>query len=246
MSLGARTRDGDAWHNRLSDSIDLLGPIFVGTSTNSGNNYTVTPQINKQSAIGSLVDGERFCWIPNTTNNGASTLAVSPLIAAKSIKKQDGSTALDNGDLPSGVPVVVQYSSALDVYRLVAPLPGIWTSFVPTLTASGGMTFSAVNNRENRYRSVLGAWEFEITNDYTLATAAGVSIFIGVPFAISGHQANVGFICAADDGGAAAIAGGGRWRAEATPRIHLFKPGAPLWTLGVGASHSIQGSCKIG
>jgi len=148
----------------------------------------------------------------------------------------DYGTAPIDGDL-------VRYDAASGLWK---PVSTDWTTFVPTITASGGMVVSAVNNRQNRIRNVMGQVEFECTNDYTLGTAAGISIFISLPIAVSGHAAQCGFICAAEEGAAAVIAGGGRWRAESTPRINLFKPGAALWVLGANASHSIKGSFKAG
>ena len=148
----------------------------------------------------------------------------------------DYGTAPIDGDL-------ARYDAASGLWK---PASTDWTDFTPTITASGSMTVSSVNNRQNRYRKVMGQVEFECTNDYTLGGTISTSIFISFPIAISGHQANVGFICAADDGAGGAVAGGGRWRAESTPRIHLFKPGAANWALGAGGAHSIKGSFKAG
>jgi hypothetical protein len=84
-------------------------------STGSSNAYA----ISTYAAYDNLLDGERFSFRPNHTNSGASTLTVN-LLPSVSIVREDGS-ALEAGDIPSGVPISVLYVSASTHFRLLRP-----------------------------------------------------------------------------------------------------------------------------
>lgn len=114
MSLGDYIRDSFPWHRRAADVIDQLGPIYGGISTSSGNDYTIstTPVITR------LVDGQRFHWIPDVTNTGAVTIAVSR-VAAKTITRSSGGGDLYAGDLSAGYSYTIEYSTSLDKFKLI-------------------------------------------------------------------------------------------------------------------------------
>ena len=118
MSIGDYIREGYLWHRKCAELIDTISSTFAGASTGSSNAYVISPTIVHTR----LVDGESFRFIPNFTNTGAATLQVSSL-AAKDIKRANGSTALSAGDIISGTAIEVQYDSSADDFRLISPLP---------------------------------------------------------------------------------------------------------------------------
>lgn len=116
MSLGSFIRSGDLWRRRVADLADGLGPLYVGSSTGTPNNYVLTIQFMKPP---SLVDGERFTFLPNFTNTSSATAIVTGMAAAKNIYKADGLTAAAAGDLTVNLPATIQWDAVNDVWRLV-------------------------------------------------------------------------------------------------------------------------------
>lgn len=87
--------DADVFECDNYNAHAIDGRTFYGDSSGgSSNAYTLTPD----NAAGDYTAGDFFIWKANHTNTGAATMAVSGL-AAKSINKTDGTTALAAGDL---------------------------------------------------------------------------------------------------------------------------------------------------
>lgn len=114
MSLGDYLRSNFVFPRRVATVIDLLGPIWSGTSDNTSNAYTLT----LDPAITRLVDGQSFRFKSNHTNTGAATMNVNGL-GAKSIKRINGSTALSASDITSGNICEIVWDEAGDAFRLI-------------------------------------------------------------------------------------------------------------------------------
>jgi len=66
------------------------------------------------------VTGQRFSFKATNDNTGASTLAVNGLASPKTIKKADGATDLDAGDIQNGQIVEVEYDGTN--FQLMSPV----------------------------------------------------------------------------------------------------------------------------
>jgi hypothetical protein len=95
---------------------DINGSL---ASSGSLNAFTVT----SSRTIASLVDGTRLTFRANHSITGAATLNLNTL-GAKDIKRFNGS-ALASGDIISGQPVDVIFSSALDDWIMVSALAAL-------------------------------------------------------------------------------------------------------------------------
>jgi hypothetical protein len=95
---------------------DINGGLAASGSSNA---FTVT----SNRTIGSLVNGTRLTFVANHSITGAATLNLNGL-GAKDIKRFNGS-ALASGDIISGQPVDVIYSSALDDWIMVSALAAL-------------------------------------------------------------------------------------------------------------------------
>ena len=95
---------------------DINGSLSSGGSSNA---FTVT----SSRTIASLVDGTRLTFRANHSITGAATLNLNTL-GAKDIKRFNGS-ALASGDIISGQPVDVIFSSALDDWIMVSALAAL-------------------------------------------------------------------------------------------------------------------------
>lgn len=123
MSIGDWTKEDSSLATRKrSQTFDLINTAFCGTSTNVSNAYTLTFPLDFPN-LARLLNGETFRWIPSASNTGAATLVV-PGIAAASIKRYDGTTALSANDIISGSPVETAYDTANSVFRLTKPSIG--------------------------------------------------------------------------------------------------------------------------
>jgi hypothetical protein len=136
MSLGDYIRDSFPWHRRAADVVDQLGPIFGGTSTSSGNAYTITTT----PVITRLTNGQRFHWIPDATNTGSATIAVSR-VAAKSITRPSGSGDLLPGELAAGYSYVIEYVTSSDKFKLIQKSRPILTDI--SVSGINGKTVAA-------------------------------------------------------------------------------------------------------
>jgi hypothetical protein len=89
------------------------------SSSGSSNAFAVT----SNRTISSLVDGTRLSFKANHSITGAATLNLNGL-GAKDIKRFNGS-ALSSGDIISGQPVDVIYSSSLDDWIMISALAAL-------------------------------------------------------------------------------------------------------------------------
>lgn len=118
MSAGDYVRKSDAQMQRIADAIDAARTIWIGTTTNSSNNYTGTATV----PVTRLITGESVRCIINAANTGAVTLAIkrpdgSAGVAATAVKKIDGTTALGSGDLGTGPREFLYDGSVLRLWR---------------------------------------------------------------------------------------------------------------------------------
>lgn len=136
MSIGDYLRDSFPWHRRAADVVDQIGPITGGTSTSSGNAYTIATS----PVITRLTDGQRFTWIPDATNTGAATIAISR-VAAKTITRASGGGDLYPADLTAGYSHEIEYSTSLDKFKLISSSKPLTTSI--SVTGINGKTVAA-------------------------------------------------------------------------------------------------------
>ena len=103
---------------------------WAGTAGGSANAITLTPS----PAITAYATGHSFRFISASANTTAVTVAVSGL-ATKAITK-NGSTALVEGDIPSGAIVTISYDGTQ--FQMVGLIANDWGIY--TATATGGTT----------------------------------------------------------------------------------------------------------
>src|SRR5262249_50905482 len=107
------------------------GAYYYVATTGSANAYVAaTP------ALGSYAAGNIVLMKANFTNTGAATININSL-GAKSIKKNDGATALAANDIVSGQIVVLQYDGTN--FQMLSPggTPATITTTTKTVYASG-------------------------------------------------------------------------------------------------------------
>jgi hypothetical protein len=122
-----------------------IAPSYGGTSTNSGNNYSLT----YSSSFGQYNDGIIIYWVPNATNSGASTLNVNGL-GALPIVYTDGS-ALQSGTLTANVVVTVVIIASKFILLTAGVASFTSGTFTPTWTGfsappTGSALWSKVGN----------------------------------------------------------------------------------------------------
>lgn len=111
--------------------------IYGGTSTNSGNNYS----INLSPAITAYTNGMLLAWKANAANSGAATLNVNG-VGQLPLRKGDGTVALVQGDIVADQVYFVACES--NIFRLLN------RAALEVLTAAGitftGSTFNVTAN----------------------------------------------------------------------------------------------------
>ena len=122
MSRGDYIIRADLFSRKLAELINQIGLSNGGTSTNSGDAYTLTldPPISR------LTDGMAVQWTSNFTNTTTTpTLAFTGTIenrtvtvAAVTILRGDGS-AIVAGDIVSGTDYIVIHDSSANKWRLL-------------------------------------------------------------------------------------------------------------------------------
>lgn len=103
---------------RIAEAIDASRTLWIGTTTNSSNDYTGTATV----PVTRLLTGGVVRCIVNAANTGAVTLAIKKPdgtagIAATAVKKIDGTTALGSGDLGTGPREFLYDGSVLRLWR---------------------------------------------------------------------------------------------------------------------------------
>lgn len=95
--------------------------VWAGSATGSSSAYAIT----MTPAIAAYAAGQRFAFVANHANTGATTLNVNTL-GAKSVKLGDGSTALSASQIANGSVVEVVYDGTN--FRLLNTVPGAGTT----------------------------------------------------------------------------------------------------------------------
>ena len=98
----------------LPDETDLSrGTVTSALDTGVADAYLVS----LPAAPSGYVDNLMVVMIPLNTNTGASTINVDSL-GVVAIKHQDGTSALDAGDIVAGVPIEMRYSSVTGFFHI--------------------------------------------------------------------------------------------------------------------------------
>jgi len=116
--LRARTAAGST-AARLAVNPSILPNVLIQDyviDTGTADAYAIAPT----PAIVAYVTGQRFTFKATNDNTGASTIAVNGLASPKTIKKADGATDLDAGDIQNGQIVEVEYDGTN--FQLMSPV----------------------------------------------------------------------------------------------------------------------------
>lgn len=110
-------------------------PTFVapGSTGGSANAITLTPS----PAISAYAAGQRFSFIPNNQNTGATTVATSGL-AARAVTYADG-TALTGGELQPGATYDIE-DNGVSYTLMNSSQPSGLFAWTPVVTFGGGNT----------------------------------------------------------------------------------------------------------
>lgn len=147
-------------------AIAAYGPVvYGGTSTNSGNNYSLTAVF----PFAAYANGVALLWVPNATNTGASTLNVNSL-GAKTIVGSDGN-ALVAGALVLGVPALVLYQGGNFVLMIPANLRDI-----PQNIQNANYTTVLADDGKHLYHSDGVAYTWTIASNASVAYPIGATI----------------------------------------------------------------------
>lgn len=143
MSTGDYIRRTDLYQRQLAETFDATRSVWGGTTTHSGNDYTITTTI----PITRLLDGELFRLKPDAGNTGAATLTIkdsngNTTVASKAIKRADATTALVSDELTSGLIHILQYDSSADVYRMIYKAQGATTHIGARVFNSAAITLT--------------------------------------------------------------------------------------------------------
>lgn len=133
----------------LSDLIENLyngTAQWAGTTGGSSNAYT----LSLTGITGSYGTGQRVRFIANHTNTGSATLNINS-VGAGTIKNIDGSTNLAAGSIVSGGSYEAIYDGTN--WRMTSAIT-LWTSWSPTYSASGSMTYTSVSNNSVKYMQI--------------------------------------------------------------------------------------------
>jgi hypothetical protein len=131
--------------------------VYVGTVGGTGNAITLTPS----PAITAYGAGQRFYFVPGSTNSGATTVAISGL-AAKNIFL-NGAACVGN-EITLNIPATITYDGTQ--FNLVAPAHAVTTDTTQTISGAKTLTGTTTNSgiiqgtgiiRAGATASVLGA-----------------------------------------------------------------------------------------
>lgn len=162
MSAGDYINNGDLWQRQCAESIDAARTLWIGTISvvndpGVANNLTGTATV----PIHRLITGSKLRGVLSGSMVGGdpSTLAIkkpdgTTAISATSLKRADGSTAVDKGyELVTGNLVEFWYDGTnfrlFYSNGLIEPPLASWS---PSYGASGSMTFGTVTTHRARYR----------------------------------------------------------------------------------------------
>jgi hypothetical protein len=191
--------------------------VYVGTVGGTGNAITLTPS----PAITAYGAGQRFYFVPGSTNSGATTVAISGL-AAKNVFL-NGAACVGN-EITLNIPATITYDGTQ--FNLVAPAHAVTTD--TTQTISGAKTFStapkismaspvlqmqrAASGQNELFQfldeAAADKWDFgmEATSNDLIFSKAGIGTIIKVGISTGGVQVyNAG---AAPTGGDPGAGGG--------------------------------------
>lgn len=128
----------------VQNYVEAGGIIEGGTSGGSANAQTITPS----PVITAYTNLQRFGFIAGFTNTGSTTLNVNSL-GAKTLKKSNGSTNLSGNEILAGQYYVVRYDGTNLI--LCESVTDVWTTWSPTLSATGSMTLSSIVTDRAQY-----------------------------------------------------------------------------------------------
>lgn len=231
MSNGDYIRESDLYSRRVAQVIDQVGIINAGTSTGSSNAYV----LNLESVTGvkapvRLIGKQRFYFTPNFTNTGAVTVQPSTVIGAKSLKKANGTTALDPGEVISGYPTEIEWDEANAAFRLIssAYVSGTWT---PTVTASGSMLASGLTTDEASYMRIGGFIFIRLSIRFTLEGVASTQIYVTTPLSNQTDDTDCRYDWNGIENGVA-LSAPGEWFCDTASRMRFIKRGEPNYSIG--------------
>lgn len=155
--------------------------------TGAANAYVITPS----PAITAYTTGQIFTWKSTNTNTTTSTLAVNGL-TAKTIKKKDGATNLQAGDIVSGQMIQVEYDGTN--FQMINPS----ALTLPAISSSNINQFVGTTNGT--------AFAFGVPFDYQAFTGSGTWT---KPTNLTGNEMVVVQVWGAGGGGGGVLAGAG-------------------------------------
>ena len=189
VNIGSATARANA--ARLSQVQDG-SVIWGGTSTNSGNAYSITlsPPITAYAA------GQRFVFKANAANTGAATLNVNA-VGAVNIR-QGNNVALEGNEILANQIVEVVYDGAQFIY--VNQPFFAYRTWTTTLSGSGSMTLSGTTINANEYFRIGHFIFFVVNASYTVGGTPSTDIQFTPPTSAD-SGAVVGIGCAILDNG---------------------------------------------
>lgn len=118
---------------------------YAGATTGSSNAYVAT----LSPALLSLANGAKITFEANHTNTGAATLNVNGLGAIELAHAND--TPFAANEVVSGNTYTAVYEASTNAWLVENPQVPVWTSWTPTLSASGSMTYTSTSITYAKY-----------------------------------------------------------------------------------------------
>lgn len=161
--------------------------VYADVSTGSSNAYagSLTP------AATALVEGMRVTWVANHTNTGAATYNLNS-IGAQNIRKGDGTTALDAGDLVENNYYEMLYDGANWV--LLGHPAAIVSTWTPSYTCNGSMTIGSTATAHAIYELSGSKVTVFFSFTGTLGGSASDQVRISLPIT-AGTRGDLFFTC---------------------------------------------------
>lgn len=223
---------------RLADSPDQWGSAWIASINGSASSGTPTAYVTSSTPAWSSLGVLRpLIFVPHATNTGAATLNHSGL-GAISISYRG--TPLVGGEIVNGRAAMVAYDGG--TWNLFNH-GGQWNStFSPTYTCSGTMTFGTITSSLFKYQQHGNRVDFIMHATGTIGGVASYGIRFTVPVTIS-STVSVSFTAAVFNGTAARVAGA--CEAIGGTTIQVSKFDSSNYTLGVGYSIHVSGSYDV-
>lgn len=187
--------------NDVADYMDDGSIIWCGVSGGSANVQTLSPAL----PLVTYRTGQKFMFIAGFTPTASLTINITGL-GPKTVKMSNGSTNLSGSEFIAGEVVVLLYDGTN--LRLVPPQGATLTSWTPTYSASGSMTYTSVTTQFGKYLKIGKGVYFQLWAAGTTGGTASNALIATLPFTAVGlASSGNGGGCWVYDGGANNVAG---------------------------------------